>query len=207
MKRNQTLLIAAGIAIALIIFMFILIKTKDNTQNGSVYEQNNQILKQKLAERDILMSSPIKLKEQEDIQKYCSFFTSAEKHKLVEYCTSTELKDNGGKFLGNIHMIGSFAKPKIILILIQTDPFMSQIDSVKTIFDIGIENLVCDCWDDIKPDNFETSNQWIEGLREFHLGDTKPHSKSKELRLDEKTLQLELSTNQDGYLWHLFIYN
>ncbi|MGI0004401.1 MAG: hypothetical protein ACREAX_03790 [Candidatus Nitrosotenuis sp.] len=152
------------------------------------------------------MSSPIKLQEPEDIAKYCTFFTSEEKQKLVEYCTSTELKDKAGRFLGNVHMVGSPSEPKITIVLIQTDPFMSQIDSVKIVLDETIQSLVCDCWQQEMPGNFVDTEQWIEGLQQFHLNDTKPHSKSKQLILESKIIQLELTTNKDGYLWQLFIY-
>ncbi len=152
------------------------------------------------------MSSPIRLDAPEDIAKYCTFFTSEEKQKDIKYCTSTELNDSAGRFLGNVHMVGSPDKPKIAITLIQTDPFMSQIDSVKTVFNVAIQNLVCNCWQQEKPDGFADADEWIEGLRQFHQSGTKPHSKSKQLVLGSKTIQLELTTNKDGYLWQLFIY-
>lgn len=198
--------IAAGIAIILI--AAVLLSTNDEVQQiqKTSYAEANSLLKQKLAEHEISMSSPIKLQEPDDIKQYCTFFTNAEKQKNIEYCTSTELKDKDGKFLGNVHMVGTSDEPKIVLVLIQTDPLMAQIDSVKTVFDAIIQNLVCDCWHQAKPGNFESTAQWIDGLRQFHLGDTKPHSKSKQLTLEGKSVQLELSTNKDGYLWQLFIY-
>ncbi len=94
------------------------------------------------------MSSPIRLQTKDEIQKYCSFFADSEKQKLVEYCTSTELKDGNGKFLGNIHMVGLKDIPQMVLVLIQTDPYMSQIDSVKKVFDTTTQELVCKCWED-----------------------------------------------------------
>jgi len=173
----------------------------------SKYLESNLILKQKLSEQGILMSSPIQLRTPDDIKKYCSFFADSDKQKLVEYCTSTELKDKDGNFLGNIHMVGLKDVPQMVLVLIQTDPYMSQIDSVKSIFDTATQELVCKCWVDVKPDNFANIGDWVDGLRHFHTSDTKPHSKSKQLVLEGKTLQLELTTNTEGYLWQLYIYN
>lgn len=173
----------------------------------SKYLENNLVLKQKLSEQGISMSSPIQLQTKDEIQKYCSFFADGEKQKLVEYCTSTELKDNNDKFLGNIHMVGLKDVPQMVLVLIQTDPYMSQIDSVKKVFDTTTQELVCKCWGDAKPDSFANISDWIEGLRQFHTSDTKPHSKSKQIVLEGKTLQLELTTNTEGYLWQLYIYN
>lgn len=198
--------IAAGVAIVLMASVLLLLNNGGQQIQKTSYVEANSLLKQKLAEHEIFMSSPIKLQEPDDIKRYCTFFTSEEKQKNIEYCTSTELNDKDGKFLGNVHMVGSSDEPKIVLVLIQTDPLMSQIDSVKITVDTVIQNLVCDCWHQVKPDNFESTAQWIDGLRQFHLGDTKPHSKSKQLTLENKSIQLELSTNKDGYLWQLFIY-
>ncbi len=202
--NKKFLLIIAGVAVVLMIFAMFIDGDEQQTQQNR-YVEDNLVLKQKLAEHGISMSSPIKLQDPEDIAKYCKFFTSAEKQKTVEYCTSTELKDKASRFLGNIHMVGSSGEPKITIALIQTDPFMSEIDSVKIVFDETVQSLVCDCWQQERPDNFADVQEWIEGLRQFHLSDTKPHSKSKQLVLESKTIQLELTTNKDGYLWQLFI--
>lgn len=207
MTNKKILYLAIGIAAASVISVLVIINNNDGgIQKFSGYDDVNQILKEELLERGVSMSSPLKLQRQEDIQKYCTFFTSEEKQNLVQYCTSTELKDSEGKFLGNVHMVGSSDEPKIVLVLVQVDPFMSQIDSVKNIVDATIQNLVCDCWDQEQPDGFQSIEQWVDGLRQFHLQDTKPHSKSKEIPLRGKVLQLELTTNKDGYLWQFFIY-
>ncbi|TBR12339.1 MAG: hypothetical protein EPO62_00160 [Candidatus Nitrosotenuis sp.] len=199
-----------GIAIAIVIASISAVlyntMTVPPSASTSKYIENNLILKQKLSEQGISMSSPIRLQTKDEIQKYCSFFADSEKQKLVEYCTSTELKDSNGKFLGNIHMVGLKDVPQMVLVLIQTDPYMSQIDSVKKVFDTTTQELVCNCWDANKPDSFANIGDWIEGLRHFHTSDTKPHSKSKQIVLEGKTLQLELTTNTEGYLWQLYIY-
>ena len=200
-----------GIAIAIVVISISVVSFNSKTSlpnvSTSKYIENNLVLKQKLSEQGISMSSPIRLQTPDDIQKYCSFFADNEKQKLVEYCTSTELKDKNGDFLGNIHMVGLKDVPQMVLVLIQTDPHMSQIDSVKRVFDTTTQEFVCKCWADIKPDNFPNIGDWIEGLRHFHTSDTKPHSKSKQLVLEGKTLQLEITTNNEGYLWQLYIYN
>jgi len=197
------------IAIAIISVLVVSFNTKVSTTNvsASQYLEHNLILKQKLSETEISMSSPIQLQTPDDIKQYCSFFADDEKQKLVEYCTSTELKDKDGNFLGNVHMVGLKDTPQMILVLIQTDSSMSQIDFVKKIFDVTIQELVCKCWADLKPDNFENVNDWIDGMRSFHTSDAQTHSKSKQLVLEGKTLQLELTTNNEGYLWQLYIYN
>jgi hypothetical protein len=179
----------------------------EQKEHTSTYLTLNGLIKAKLESQQIQMSSPIKLSKQDDLQKYCSFFTDPTKQDLVQYCTSTELKDINDAFLGNIHMVGSPDEPKIILALVQVNQTMGQIDSVKTIFDATIRSVVCDCWEQQKPGGLENIGQWVDGLQQFHQSDNKPHSKSNELILDGKTIQMELSQNKDGFLWQFFIYD
>ncbi|MFM8659133.1 MAG: hypothetical protein ACKOCQ_04270 [Candidatus Nitrosotenuis sp.] len=171
------------------------------------YVEANSLLKEKLAEKQIQMSSPIKVGTPEGISKYCTFFSSSEKQKLVQYCTSTELKNRNGTFLGNIHMVGAKDSPGAILTLIQTDKSMSTIDTAKTVFATVSDTMICDCWSEKKPGGLDSMDSWIDGLKQFHQSDTKPHSKSNLLQFEDKAMQLELTTNEDGYLWQLIIYN
>lgn len=169
------------------------------------YSLMNSNLKEDLSTFSISMSSPVIIKNKNSIDEYCNFFDEKTKQDLIQYCTSTELKDKNGKFLGNIHMVGSADSPKLVIVIIQSDPFLNQITDIKTVFDLTIDSTICDCWEDYSPDGFSSVSDWIDGLKEFHTGGVKPHSKSKVLELDGKTLQIELTTNQDGYLWKLLI--
>ena len=168
------------------------------------YNDSNSKLKQHLDSKGISMSSPIKLISQPQIKEFCMFFDDELLQSQVEYCTSTELLDSEGDYLGNIHMVGNRAKPKIILSLIQSDPFWENLSHVKTVYNTVIEDLVCDCWNEIKPSGIESVSDWIEKHRDFHTSDTKPTSKST-LKLSEMQLQMELTTNTQGYLWKLLI--
>src|SRR3989338_2636130 len=169
------------------------------------YSDANTKLKEALAAESISMSSPVRLKEKTDIDKYCTFLKDKEKQSLVEYCTSTELRDSDGAFLGNIHMIGSPSFPRLVIVLVQVDPLMSQLDSVKTVFSTATETLVCNCWEEKKPGGFETVASLIDGLYQFHTGDVKPHSQSNQISIERKSMQIELTTNTQGYLWELLI--
>ena len=168
------------------------------------YIDSNAKLKESLASYGISMSSPIKLSTIKDIEKFCSFFADKNKQEQVEYCTSTELRDSDGEFLGNIHMVGSRNMPKIVLVLIQTDPFMQDLDEIKSMYDVVIENLVCNCWEDVKPSEIETVSDWVDRQKDFHTSDVKPTSKSN-LSIMGMSLQMELTTNTEGYLWKLLI--
>jgi len=168
------------------------------------YDDSNSKLKQKLEFFDISMSSPIKLINRNYLEEFCTFFENDDLQNQVDYCTSTELRDSEGKYLGNIHMVGSRQMPKIILALIQTDPFMQNLDDVKTVYNVVIEDLVCDCWNEVLPGDIETVAEWVDKQRDFHTSDTKPTSKSN-LSLSGMQLQMELTTNSEGYLWKLLI--
>ena len=168
------------------------------------YDESNSKLQQKLEFFDISMSSPIKLINRNYLEEFCTFFENEDLQNQVDYCTSTELRDSEGKYLGNIHMVGSRQMPKIILALIQTDPFMQNLDDVKTVYNVVIEDLVCDCWNEVQPGDIETVAGWVDKQRDFHTSDTKPTSKSN-LSLSGMQLQMELTTNTEGYLWKLLI--
>jgi len=168
------------------------------------YDESNSKLQQKLGFLDISMSSPIKLINRNYLEEFCTFFENEDLQNQVDYCTSTELGDSEGKYLGNIHMVGSRQMPKIILALIQTDPFWQNLDDVKTVYTVVIEDLVCDCWNEVQPGDIETVAAWVDKQRDFHTSDTKPTSKSN-LSLSGMQLQMELTTNTEGYLWKLLI--
>ena len=168
------------------------------------YVESNAKLKESLASHSISMSSPVKLSTTTDIEKFCTFFADKNMQEQVEYCTSTEIRDSEGKFLGNIHMVGSQKMPKTVLVVIQTDPFMQNLDEIKTVYNVVIENLVCDCWKDVKPSKIETVGDWVDKQRDFHTSDVKPTSESN-LSIRGMRLQMEVTTNTEGYLWKLII--
>jgi len=181
-----------------------LVQESSYTELEFTYTDANSKLKESLSSHGISMSSTVKLSTSEDIQKFCSFFGDESNQNQVEYCTSTEIRNSKGEFLGNIHIVGSKQMPKVILALIQTDPFMKNIDDIKSVFGVVIEDLVCNCWEDIKPGQIETVGSWVDKQREFHTNDAKPTSKSN-LSLAGYKLEMELTTNLEGYLWKLII--
>jgi hypothetical protein len=170
------------------------------------YIDSNSLLKSSLASKGISMSSALKLSGG-SIAKYCTFYGDTEKQNSIEYCTSTELKDPDGKFLGNIHMVGSKDYPNAVLGIIQTDPHMSQIDSAKIVYQTMVESLVCDCWQIQKPGNLESVSAWIDIAKSHHLEEKGITSSSKISGLAQKQLFLEVTTNTEGYLWKFIISN
>jgi len=168
------------------------------------YLNLNSIIQSSLTSKGIAMSNPLKFTG-DSISKYCVFFEDAEKQNSLEYCTSTELKDSHDKFLGNIHMVGSIESPTAILGIIQTDPYMSNLDSLTTVYQTMIESTVCKCWQDKKPGNFESVSDWISAAKSHHLEAKRTTSISEIDGLAQKKLFLEITTNTEGYLWKFII--
>jgi len=207
MKSRRIIFAAIGVAVLIAaVSLYLTLSAGSPVKPSSTYAEINKSLKQDLELHGLLMSSPIHFRDEGSISKYCQLFADQRQQDLVEYCTSTEVKDKEGEFLGNIHMVGSSDMPQLILVLFQTDGQMSQIETVKTMFDTAIVTTVCACWADLMPDGMASTSDWIDGLKQFHQSDEKPHSKSKQIRLEQKTLQLELTSNENGYLWQLYIY-
>jgi hypothetical protein len=210
MHKKNFLYIGIGVAAFVITVLFVFGISNDITMQESfselefTYTDTNSKLKERLSSLGVSMSFPVKLDTTKDIEKFCSFFDDENIQAQVEYCTSTELLNSKGEFLGNIHIVGSKQMPKMVLALIQTDPFMNDIDDIKSVFRVVIEYLVCECWEEVKPGQIDTIGDWVDKQRAFHTSDTKPTSKSN-LSLIEHQLQMELTTNQEGYLWKLII--
>lgn len=167
---------------------------------------SNSLMKSSLAAKGISMSSALKISGG-SIAKYCAFYVDIEKQNSIEYCTSTEIKDSDGKFLGNIHMVGSMDSPSAVLGIIQTDPYMSNLDDIKIIYQVMVESLVCDCWQDQKPGDLESVSSWIDATKSHHLEATGTTSSSKLTGFAQKQLLLEVTTNTEGYLWKFIISN
>lgn len=215
MKNKILLPIVIGIGIMLILLGVtssqptgepILREFSEYTKLNLSYVDSNSVLKSTLASNGILMSSPLKFKG-DSIAQYCTFYQDEQKQNSISYCTSTELKDSKGKFLGNIHMVGSMDSPNAVLGVVQTDPHLSNLDSLKTTFQIMVDSIVCDCWKDQKPGDFGTVSEWIDAAKSHHLEAKRTTSSSEINGLADKQLFLEITTNSEGYLWKLIISN
>jgi hypothetical protein len=208
-QKKNFIYIGIGVAIIAIITPLVMLTETESSPEtiqelDFTYDEANSKLKQDLESLGVSMSSPIRLINKNSIAEFCTFFGDESKQNLVEYCTSTELIDSEGSFLGNIHMVGTRSMPKIVLVVIQTNPFMQNIDQIKLVFEQAVDELVCDCWEDFEPSEIKTVSDWVDKQREFHTSDTRPTSTSS-VDLMKKNLQIELSTNTEGYLWKLLI--
>lgn len=193
----------------IIIASSFLLSKPENLEDDSVtlsYASTNKDIQLILDTNSISMSSPLKLNGF-SIEKYCTFFSDESIQNAIEYCTSTELLDSEGNYLGNIHMVGLNNSPKYVIGVIQVNPLTSQLDDVKVIYQTIIESAVCSCWEDEKPGGFESVSDWIDAANTHHLEAKKTTSKSEIKGLAQKDLFLEITTNTEGYLWKFIVPN
>jgi hypothetical protein len=210
---NRTILISS-VAVVAIIISFSYALTYDNNDDVSSpsnslslsYVDTNKELQSDFQSLDIKMSSPLKLNGF-SIDTYCTFFSDVLVQDSIEYCTSTELLDSKDQYLGNVQMVGSNAFPQYVIGVIQTDSSVSQLEDAKVVVNSMIELIVCDCWDEKKPGNFESVGLWIDAANSHHMENTSKTSKSTISGLTEKPLLLEITTNENGYLWKFLIVN
>lgn len=206
MKKKLLLSIVFGIVIStiLLVFQFSNSETVEFDSMSLSYIETNKKIQTQLVPYNIPMSSPLKINGF-SIEKYCTFFSDTHVQNSIEYCTSTELLDSDGGYLGNIHMVGIPNSPKYIIGVIQMDPMGSQLAEIKIIYKTIIESTVCLCWEDIKPGDFENISDWIDAANNHHLDAKKTTSKSEIKGLAQKDLLLEITTNNEGYLWKFIV--
>jgi len=210
---NKVILIPSITIIAIVIlFFYILMPYNDDRISSSSntlslsYVDTNKELQHDLGLFNIQMSSPLKLNGF-SIDTYCTFFSDELIQNSIEYCTSTELLNSEGQYLGNIQMVGNNAFPEYMIGVIQSDSSASQLEDIKIIVNSMIESVICDCWDEKKPGNFESVSSWIDAANLHHLENTSVTSKSTINGLNEKPILLEITTNENGYLWKFLIIN
>jgi len=208
MNKKILIPVISGIAITIII-VALMIPTPEEIESETLsisYTKTNKELQSTLATNNISMSSALKLNGF-SIEKYCTFFADEATQNAIKYCTSTELLDSDGQYLGNIHMVGTSGSPRYVIGVIQADPITSQLDEIKIIYQTMIESIVCECWKEEKPGGFESVSDWIDAAHAHHLEAKRITSKSEISGLAQKELLLEITTNTEGYLWKFIIPN
>lgn len=204
MQAKKLAPIIGGAALTIIVMYFLMPVSDTAIQSVDFTYDSNFKIKEELQGHGISMSNPIQIKG-DLINQHCNFFKDSSIQNKIEYCTSTELKDSEGNFLGNVHMVGNSENPQLAMAIIQTDPFLSESDELVQVFQTMIQTLVCNCWEEQKPGGLESVPAWIEASYEHHLEAKKTTSKSEITGLAQKEIVLEITTNTEGYLWKLLI--
>ncbi|MDE1763376.1 MAG: hypothetical protein KGH88_03915 [Thaumarchaeota archaeon] len=214
-KKYAYIGIAAAAAIAAAVIIFTQLNTSPAVSSGSTglsaytlnytYEQVNSDLKSTLIGQNINMSKSLKFGTPDTINQYCNFLSNQTKQSMIEYCTSTEIKDEHDNFLGNLNMVGSSLAPVLVIATAQSDPVFENYKDVKTLFSDVMNETVCQCWDKEKPGGYSTMYGMMDALRDFHLKGKEPNSTTHGVPLGGKHFEIELSTNTQGYLWKLLV--
>ena len=102
-------------------------------------------------------------------------------------------------------MVGSPDTPGLVIAALQSNPMLGNYDEVKTVFGDVINETVCQCWDKEKPGGYATLSDMLNALRDFHINGKKPDSTTHSVPLANKHFEIELTTNQNGYLWKLLV--
>ena len=204
---------AVGIAVAVIVILQPSSSPTVNIPNDPLaaytldfpYETVNSDLKSTLITKGINMSSPIRMSQPDEINLHCNFLSNQTKQAMIEYCTSTEIKDEHGNFLGNLDMVGSPLAPVLVIATGLSDPMFANYKDVKTVFSDVMNETVCQCWAKEKPGGYATLSDMMDALREFHLKGKEPNSTTHGIPLAGKHFEIELTTNAQGYLWKLLV--
>ena len=220
MRQKKLLYAGIGGAVTIAVIIVILIQFQtssvqisnnaDQSQTSPLdldfsYEEANSNLRATLLSHDLNMSNTLRFSSQSDLNRYCHFFSSDTKQALVKYCTSTEIKAKNRNFLGNINMVGSTGAPGLVIAALQSDPLLSNLNDVKFIFGAVINETICTCWDQVKPGGYSTISDMIDAQRDFHMTGKQPTSSSNTIPLGTEHFRIELTTNQQGYVWKLLI--
>ena len=156
-------------------------------------------IKASLSEQNIFMSTPTPITDH-TIENYCAIRDDI--LSTINYCTTTAIQGPDGKSLGNINMGGSPDNPVMALALVESSPFLdSKSNEIGIVFEIMIETLVCDCWNEKQPGGFESVSDWIEAakIKYAESSQTIP-LKSTITGLSNETLILEITSKNDSYL-------
>jgi len=204
----------AGVVVAAVLVMitqFNIIPLVDNNQPSNQvafldfsYDEANSDIKSTLFSYHINMTLPIRLNTQTDVNQYCNFLTDPKKQALVTYCTSTVLKDKQG-FLGEINMVGSPSVPGLVVVALQSNPFLSNYGDIKTVFGVVVNSTICQCWEKEAPDGFLTLSSLMDKMRDSHLTTKQPTTSTHVIPLGNKHFKIELTTNESGYIWKLLV--
>ena len=161
-------------------------------------------IKSTLSESDISLSTPIAITDYTS-REYCTFFDEQDNRVLVEYCTTTAILDSDGKTIGNINIGGTSDSPIMALAIIDSPKLDSKSAKVKIVFESLIESLVCDCWDELQPGGFESVGVWVDVATAKYYESTLGTLTSKIDGIGDTKLILEITTEEDSYLWTLII--
>ena len=206
---NKKIFISIIVIIISAIAIFLIPENSSMPSSENLYQYgftfyDVEKIKVSLSEQNIFMSTPTPITDH-TIENYCAIRDDI--LSTITYCTTTAIQGPDGKSLGNISIGGSPDNPIMALAIIDSSPFLdSKSNEIEIVFEIMIETLVCDCWNEKQPGGFESVNAWLDAakIKYAESSQTIP-LKSTITGLGNETLILEITSKNDSYLWTLIV--
>ena len=206
---NKKIFISIIVIIISAIAIFLIPENSSMPSSENLYQfgftfYDVEKIKASLSEQNIFMSTPTPITDH-TIENYCAIRDDI--LSTITYCTTTAIQGPDGKSLGNINIGGSPDNPIMALALVESSPFLdSKSNEIEIVFEIMIETLVCDCWNEKQPGGFESVNAWLDAakIKYAESSQTIP-LKSTITGLGNETLILEITSKNDSYLWTLIV--
>ena len=206
---NKKILFPIIVIMVSAIAIFLIPENSSMPSSDSLYQYgftfyDVEKIKESLSEKNIFMSIPSPITDH-TIENYCAIRDDI--LSTINYCTTTAIQGPDGKSLGNINMGGTPDNPIMALALVESSPFLdSKSNEIEIVFEIMIETLVCDCWDEKQPGGFESINAWLEAAKiKFAESSQTIPLKSTITGLGDETLILEIKSTSDSYSWTLIV--
>ncbi|MGY5143710.1 MAG: hypothetical protein ACW9XH_04430 [Candidatus Nitrosopumilus sp. bin_32a] len=208
MNKMIIIPILVGIVIVISVFFLLLNDVSSDSESQLIYDAgftyyDIEKIQNNLKDHNIFVSSPTAITDH-TISQYCTYFEKG-LPRSVEYCTTTAVLDYEGTALGNINIGGDIQSPVLAIANLETPSLESNQDEVFAVFEVMIETLVCDCWEEEKSENYPTISAWLEGVQAFYIDSDKRDIKSKIDDLAGHEILLEMTTKDNSILQTLII--
>jgi len=205
---NKLILIPILFGVVIIPALFLFSEPPSSSPSTSIYESgftfyDVEKIKSALSLQNISMSTPTAITDH-TIGQYCIYFDD-EIQKNIQYCTTTTILNSDGVSIGNINMGGTIDGPIMALAILDTSDIISSENEVDFVFQTMIETLVCTCWNDEQPGDFESISAWLNTAKIKYVESSATTLKSKIDGLGGMNLILEITSKDDSYLWTLII--
>lgn len=208
MNKIIVIPILVGIVIAVSAFLLLSNDISSDPESQLTYDTgftyyDIEKIQNNLEDYDISVSSPTAITDH-TISQYCTYFEKG-LPRSVEYCTTTAVLDSEGTPLGNINIGGDVQSPVLAIANLETPSIESNQDEVFAVFEVMIETLVCDCWEEEKSEDYPTLSAWLDGVQTFYIDSDNRDIKSKIDDLAGHEILLEISTKDNSILQTLII--
>ena len=208
MNKMIVIPILVGIVIVVSAFLILSNDASSDSESRLIYDNgfsyyDIEKIQNNLEDHNIFVSSPTAITDH-TISQYCTYFEKG-LPRSVEYCTTTTVLDYEGTSLGNINIGGDIQSPVLAIANLETLSLESNQDEVFAVFEVMIETLVCDCWEEEKSEDYPTISSWLEGVQTFYIDSDKRNIKSKIDDLAGYEIFLEITTKDNSILQTLII--